>query len=562
MPSIPLSDLPIGGARILDAGGTRIAVFRLDRERIYAVDNACPHEGYPLVQGDVNDCTLTCIWHNYKFDLRDGTCLMGEEDVDAFGVRVEDGMVHVDVPEPDPERVAERAWKSLRAGLVDEQMGRVARDVARLLLAGVRPERIAMEAALHDAAHAEYGTTHALPVSAEVLRYLPDHPGVDATLPLMQALELSARSNVRRPRRLRPEPEEPSFPDVGAELRRRVEIEDAAGAEALLRGALAAGADPAEVQAWLFDLCADHFLDFGHALIYVVKGFDLLKRSSWEHADLLLGSLVFRIVNGTREDLLPSWAGWRKRMQRVDPVLRDLYDNVVLVPPAWSARRFHDQVVSGAPKDAFAGLESALALGVPPMDLVDVLSSAAQERMLRLDLGHDLNFELQNGWLDVSHIATFTNAVRHAIERWRDPRALRLLFQALRFINHHRLLDGPLRPVVPISGDVDAVLDAIQRRDVDGALALAAGCQDLDTLWAALKDLPLNDAAVRPIFTAHLIKNAFVAEEEFECLEGDRRPLLALVRFFAAPKAERRLRGRVHDAVAFVVDGSIPTTLT
>ena len=562
MPTLPLSELPIGQARLVHADGRRIALFRLDAERVYAVDNACPHEGYPLVQGDLSGCVLTCVWHNYKFDLRDGSCLMGEEDVESFPVRVEGGLVHVEVPPPDPEAIAARAWTSLRAGLVEEQPGRMARDVARLLLAGVAPERVALEAALHDAAHARYGTTHALPVAADVLRYLPDHPGVDATLPLMQALELASRSNVRRPRRLRPEPEVPSVRDVGAELRRRVEAEDAAGAEALFRGALAAGAEPAEVQGWLFDLCADHFLDFGHALIYVVKAFDLLQRASWEHADLLLGSLVFRIVNGTREDLLPDWAGWRQRMERVDRVLPELFERVALQPPDWSPRRFHDLLLSGAPKAAFAALEEALAAGVPVMDLVDALSLAAQERMLRLDLGHETDRENQNGWLDVSHIVTFTNAVRHAVDRWRDPRVLRLLFQALRFVNHHRLLDGPVPRVRPRPSGVDEVLAAVRAGAVDEALDRAAGCGDRESLWTALTELPLDDVAVRPIFTAHLIKNAVAAREEERALEGDPRPLLALVRFLAAPKDQRRLRRRVHEAIGFVVDGRIPTTLT
>ena len=561
MLGIPVDSIPLGGVKLLSAEGRKIAVFHT-AEGFFAVDNACPHEGYPLVQGDLAGCVLTCIWHNYKFDVRDGKCLMGEEDVDAFACRVADGHVHVDVPPPDPEAQAAKAWASLRQGLVEEQIGRVARDVARLLLCEVPPERIALEAALYDAARAQYGTTHALPVAAEVLRYLPDYPGVDATLPLMQAMELAARSNVRRPVRVRPEPEAPRVRDVAGEIRRRVEAEDAPGAEGLFRGWLAAGAEPAAVQALLFDLCADHFLDFGHGLIYVVKAFDLLKRARWEHADLLLGSLVFRIVNGTREDLLPDWAGWRKRMDRVEPRLDDLYQNVALTPPAWSAQRFHTRLVRGAPKDAFAALEEGLAEGVPVMDLVDALSLGAQERMLHLDLGHDPNPELQNGWLDVSHIVTFVNAVRHAVERWRDPRVLRLLFQAVRFVNHHRLLDGPTAPLPAIESTVDEVLGAILRQDVLEAMRRTQGCVDRATLWTALKELPLEDAATRPIFTAHLIKNAFAAEEEHAALDGDPRPLLALVRFFAAPKPERRLRRRVHEAVEFVVHGNIPKTLT
>ena len=37
----------------------QIAIFRID-DQVFAVDNRCPHEGYPLVQGKVDDnCLLT-----------------------------------------------------------------------------------------------------------------------------------------------------------------------------------------------------------------------------------------------------------------------------------------------------------------------------------------------------------------------------------------------------------------------------------------------------------------------------------------------------------------------
>lgn len=555
MTRIPLSKLPLGAAIVIEAQGRKVAVFHT-AQGVFAVDNACPHEGYPLVQGALSDCTLTCTWHNYKFDLRDGACLIGEEAVDTFPVHVHADHVEVDVRAPDPEVVRERAWASLGEGLLEEQTGRVARDVARLLLHGEDPAAIAVAAALHDARRARWGTSHALPLAADVLRY--PHQGVEATLPLMQALELTARSNVRRPERPRPAPEAPPA-DAGPELRRRVESEDVAGAEALFRGALQAGARPDEVQAWLLQLCADHFLDFGHSLIYVIKAFDLLRRTDWSDADLLLGTLVYGITNGTREDLLPAWAGWRKRMAALD---LDTLAMPHLTPVDWDRELWLAQVVHGAPAKAFEATRQALADGVPATDLVDGLALGACERMLRLDLRHDRSIENQNGWLDVTHILTFVNATRHALERWSDPQALRFVFQAVRFVNHHRLLDGPAPRVQPIPSEPDQVVEAIAAGQPELALNRAAGCTERAALWGRLQDLPLRDAATRPIITAHLIKTVWAAAEEDAAADGDVRPLLATVRFFAAPKDERRLARRVHEAVAFITEGRIPRTLT
>ena len=38
----------------------------------YALDNKCPHMGGSLVDGDLEDVTLTCPRHGAKFDVRTG----------------------------------------------------------------------------------------------------------------------------------------------------------------------------------------------------------------------------------------------------------------------------------------------------------------------------------------------------------------------------------------------------------------------------------------------------------------------------------------------------------
>jgi len=73
-----LESMKPGSTRLVKSGRLQAAVFRLEDGSLHAVDNRCPHEGYPLVQGDVDGCTLTCLWHNYKFDLRDGRCIKGD----------------------------------------------------------------------------------------------------------------------------------------------------------------------------------------------------------------------------------------------------------------------------------------------------------------------------------------------------------------------------------------------------------------------------------------------------------------------------------------------------
>ena len=81
----------------------QIAVFRID-DRVFAVDNRCPHEGYPLAAGHVNgDCVLTCNWHNWKFRLSNGDCLLGGDNVRSYPTRRQDGHLWIDISDPPPE---------------------------------------------------------------------------------------------------------------------------------------------------------------------------------------------------------------------------------------------------------------------------------------------------------------------------------------------------------------------------------------------------------------------------------------------------------------------------
>src|SRR3970040_2210572 len=67
-------------------------------ERVYAVDNRCPHMGFPLHRGTAKDGILTCHWHHARFDLvSGGTFDQWADDLQTFPVEIRDGEVWVDV---------------------------------------------------------------------------------------------------------------------------------------------------------------------------------------------------------------------------------------------------------------------------------------------------------------------------------------------------------------------------------------------------------------------------------------------------------------------------------
>src|SRR5579875_1809862 len=106
-----------------------VADIRVGGARSFAWrDKRCPHQGYALVRGDVRDGQLTCAWHNWKFDLRTGTCRHGGENVRTYPVRVAGGQVYIDVADPPAEVIRPELFASLAAAMEDLDVGRVARD--------------------------------------------------------------------------------------------------------------------------------------------------------------------------------------------------------------------------------------------------------------------------------------------------------------------------------------------------------------------------------------------------------------------------------------------------
>ena len=94
---VPLSALGASGRAVVALAGKEVALFRVAGS-VYAVENRCPHEGNPLVDGDLAGTTLTCVYHLWRFDLETGACLWGDEPARVYRTSISDGNVLIDVP--------------------------------------------------------------------------------------------------------------------------------------------------------------------------------------------------------------------------------------------------------------------------------------------------------------------------------------------------------------------------------------------------------------------------------------------------------------------------------
>ena len=97
----PISAIPENRAKVVCAGGERVAVFRYDG-KVSAISNGCLHQNGPLGEGRIVDGCITCPWHGYQYKPENGAApLPFTEKVATYAVRVRDGRVQID-PRANP----------------------------------------------------------------------------------------------------------------------------------------------------------------------------------------------------------------------------------------------------------------------------------------------------------------------------------------------------------------------------------------------------------------------------------------------------------------------------
>ncbi|WP_169976182.1 Rieske (2Fe-2S) protein [Tautonia rosea] len=92
-----LEDLPPGSSKEVEYEGKIVALFNLDGA-IVAVDGICPHQGGPLADGVCRGGVVTCPWHGWQFNLRDGrSTTFNSIRIPVFEVRIEGEAIQVAV---------------------------------------------------------------------------------------------------------------------------------------------------------------------------------------------------------------------------------------------------------------------------------------------------------------------------------------------------------------------------------------------------------------------------------------------------------------------------------
>ena len=467
------------GPRVVSAGG-RTVVLIAHEGRVFALDNRCPHMGFPLSRGTVRDGILTCHWHHARFDLAGG-CTFDPfaDDVATFRVEVRDGDVWLD-PTPVESDRREHWLRKLDEGLEQNLRLVLAKSVIGLHEAGETAPLIE-RAALFGVANRAAGWSSGLSILTALANVLPLLDEADRARALYQGLAHVADSTANQPPDfdLAPLDTAERRPEVYREwFRRFIETRSLEPAERCLRTAIHIGLSEREIADMIFAACTDHvFLDEGHALDFSNKAFELLDHIGWQHAAAVLPSVLPLLVSAQRMEETSAWQHpvdlprlLREADAQLDTALADGRERLT----DWEGHRALAEIIlDEEPATSLAAMLDAVRAGVPLVELSATVAYAAGRRPVHFHVSNEFG-----DWDTVHHTFTYTNAVDQSMRRAPSRELARGIFDGAMSVYLERFLNVPKQPLPSASGAAgsrEALLAEFDRQQhVDETAAVVA----------------------------------------------------------------------------------------
>jgi nitrite reductase/ring-hydroxylating ferredoxin subunit len=570
-----LDDLKAKGRLVLHGNHAPLLVV-CDGGRVFAIDNRCPHMGFPLERGSVEDGILTCHWHHARFDLASGcTFDPWADDVPTCPVEIRDGEVWVKTSFAHADPAAH--WRRrLADGLAHDLSLVIAKSVQGELAANVPRADIVRQVALFGADNRD-GWSTGLTILTALANLMPLLSDEDAYLALFHgARRVAEDCDGEAPRRERtPLGSRPDAATLKAWLRRWTKVRHREAAERTLLTAIAAGAAPAVLADILVPAETERaFADSGHSLDFINKAFECLDLIGWEHAACVLPTLVGQMVAARGAEESTAWR------QPVD-LIALCADAVNELPQLFAAgrgahgwsdhARLAEELLGDDAVAIIEALKAAIRAGAAPADLGRSLAYAAALRVARFGTSNE-----HSDWETAHHVFTYANAVDQLLTRiggeniGGDFAAIRAVLHGAMAIYLARYLNVPPARLPGESGDklddlaVDAgtiraaLLDAFDRqRQVDLAARLVARHLTLGHPPQALIGT-LAHAVLREDAGFHAYQMLEAGIRQFGTWgNGDegRRILIAVARYIAAHSPTERAALQTADIARRLMRG-------
>ena len=546
------------GCAVVSGAGRSIAVFFHEGE-VFAVDNRCPHMGFPLDRGSVKDGILTCHWHHARFDLSSGgTFNPFADDVRSFPVSVVDGEVWVN-PEPAARDEGQHWQGRLEDGLEHNLRLVIAKSVLGLQAAGGDYRLPLSIGARFGATYSADGWGAAMTMLTCAANMLPRLDEEDRPLALYRGLFHVARECSGKPPRFAvdPLPTGETRPEVFTGwFRNFIDVRDDEGAERCLITAIELGHSPRDIADMVFAAATDHiYLDAGHVVDFANKAFELLDHVGWEMAGQVLPSLVHGMARARRSQELSTWRhpidvaalAWEARRE-----LPELYERGRDGSASWTGSdALVSQLLGDSPNDIIQSMKEAVASGATAEQLGAAVAHAAFRRMAHFHVSNEFR-----DWDTVHNTLTAANALHQALKRAPSVELLRGVFDVAISVYLDRFLNMPQQRLPetgpdPVDGPaaLSRLLEMVDARHQVEQSALAVsgyltGGGEPDGLMAAMGRMMLREDA-----GFHSFQIVDAAFKQFDCLrdaEAGRHVMVALSRFLAAHSPTPRAEGQTY----------------
>lgn len=451
---------------VIQGADRPIAIF-WNEGKVLAVDNRCPHLGFPLHQGTVKDGILTCHWHHARFDLSSGCAFdLFADDVPAYQIKIVEDEIYI-AKTANEQPTKKYYLNRLKRGLEQNIALVQAKNIIGLLEGGVDYRDIIRQIANFGATNHDNwqdGMT-SLSAVANLWPYLSNDTKVYAlSLASKRLASNCAGMPARRER----------YPLIGNKneedqlnrwFKHWVLVRHRDGAERTLLTAANKFPDSTIINTIVFGTITDRIYSAtGHTFDFANKAFELLKTIGWEHAEKILPTLVSGITSARGEEESSSWRNPIDLIPEIRKIEGELNESCINSNKNTDIPSDLNDILLGSdPYLILNSVKDILNLGVEPIKIAKHIAYTAALRLAHFPETNDIN-----DWFGPLHTFTYTNAVYQALKRSINLYTIRSLLHGAMSVYVDRFLNIP-KAKLPnenidletLSADPDELLETI-----------------------------------------------------------------------------------------------------